>query len=416
MPSTEKPLRLEFSVPQSCFTVNGVLDHVRALPVAACALALAEYQEQILTAVLGPAWAPVQQGPAPWSCPKCESLLGFGRRGSRTRRLRTSLGVVVFGLRQVTCHSCEATFSPFPKLLGLPERARVSEELLHKTVDVATRLSYQQSSEVTHALTGQRVSAWRIHKEVQQRAQNVDLKVPEEAPILLLDSTKVKAGKKQNGIDFNLALAVSGVSQVDKRKVLEKTVIAMGVGNWASLKERLRQVKPRLILLDGDDELERLVAELYPGVPVQRCLWHLARTFAYYLWKGSVPKDIQETLIQTLRLILHKPLDDPRGVLSAFADLMDQPQYKFAQHLLYKACETAFTDRTLQEPLPGGRNKRRSPIATSYIERQMREVNRRADVGARWTPPGIDNLLRLRMVRRLEPDHWNALWSCTTGN
>jgi hypothetical protein len=33
---------------------------------------------------------------------------------------------------------------------------------------------------------------------------------------------------------------------------------------------------------------------------------------------------------------------------------------------------------------------------TSVIEREMREINRRSDVGVRWSESGIDNLLRLR--------------------
>jgi hypothetical protein len=45
------------------------------------------------------------------------------------------------------------------------------------------------------------------------------------------------------------------------------------------------------------------------------------------------------------------------------------------------------------------------------IEREMREINRRSDVGARWSIPGVDHLLRLRHSKRINPDDFNRVWS-----
>jgi hypothetical protein len=48
---------------------------------------------------------------------------------------------------------------------------------------------------------------------------------------------------------------------------------------------------------------------------------------------------------------------------------------------------------------------------TSVIEREMREINRRSDVGVRWSERGIDNLLRLRAARRINKDDFERVWS-----
>ncbi len=48
---------------------------------------------------------------------------------------------------------------------------------------------------------------------------------------------------------------------------------------------------------------------------------------------------------------------------------------------------------------------------TSVIEREMREVNRRIDVGVRWTVRGIDHPLRLRHAKRINPDDFERVWS-----
>jgi len=48
--------------------------------------------------------------------------------------------------------------------------------------------------------------------------------------------------------------------------------------------------------------------------------------------------------------------------------------------------------------------------STSPLERQMREINRRTDVGARWTVPGVENLIGLDWVRRFDPEQWQTSW------
>ena len=48
---------------------------------------------------------------------------------------------------------------------------------------------------------------------------------------------------------------------------------------------------------------------------------------------------------------------------------------------------------------------------TSLVERQMREINRRVNVGVRWSVRGVENLMRLSMTHRHNPDDYHRLWS-----
>ncbi len=50
---------------------------------------------------------------------------------------------------------------------------------------------------------------------------------------------------------------------------------------------------------------------------------------------------------------------------------------------------------------------------TSIVEREMREINRRVDVGARWSIPGVAHLLKLRLAQRCNPDDYERVWSST---
>ncbi len=38
---------------------------------------------------------------------------------------------------------------------------------------------------------------------------------------------------------------------------------------------------------------------------------------------------------------------------------------------------------------------------TAPIEREMREINRRVDIGVRWSKQGVENLLKVKMHKRL---------------
>jgi hypothetical protein len=447
MPTTEKPLRPDFSVPDSVFTVNAAVEHIRASSADSCKELLEQWQDHVLQLVLGPAWAPHQTEPAPWHCKVCGSCVGFKRRGSRPRQLLTSVGKIRFRLRQVTCLACEqvgshTTFSPFPELLDMPVRSRIAGELSRKVVDAATRVSYQQSSELCEVMTGQRLSATSIHAQVRVRAPE-ELALPStltdsaqqppgeapvcppapleatsgtqtavKIPLLLLDSTRVCAGANPKGTAVNLAMAVLGWHRKGKRAALEKALVACGVGDWNELKQDLRRVWPELILIDGDKELMTLVHELYPGVPVQRCIWHIPHTLGFALWKGKMPKQERDVWLRRIALALYTVSTSAEGVAAVhgLAQELAQAGYNRAAGMLDTAAATVFTHLDLPAFIPGGRHGRCAPIATSYIERQMREINRRGDNGGRWSEAGLQRLLRLALLRRFDGEHWDQLW------
>jgi hypothetical protein len=46
---------------------------------------------------------------------------------------------------------------------------------------------------------------------------------------------------------------------------------------------------------------------------------------------------------------------------------------------------------------------------TSPVEREMREINRRADIGVRWSIPGIENLLLVKTDLALNGPKWKKV-------
>lgn len=43
---------------------------------------------------------------------------------------------------------------------------------------------------------------------------------------------------------------------------------------------------------------------------------------------------------------------------------------------------------------------------TSLVEREMREINRRTDIGCRWSRNGVENLLKIKLVQKYAPQTW----------
>jgi len=114
----------------------------RTLALQAAADLIEQLQEQ--------QFAAVQAGSREIVCERCGVVnCGAGgtllRRGNRTRKLKTSSGILVFSLRQFTCGDCRRTWSPFMESLGLRPRQRVSEELERQLVEAVTEYSYAKT-------------------------------------------------------------------------------------------------------------------------------------------------------------------------------------------------------------------------------------------------------------------------------
>lgn len=92
---------------------------------------LETYQENILKEVFGDVKWLHGRGDlqTPWRCPKCESNIGFSRRGSRFKRVYKNEHLYEIRLYQVTCFKCDLTFSPFIDLLCMDKKGRISQSI-----------------------------------------------------------------------------------------------------------------------------------------------------------------------------------------------------------------------------------------------------------------------------------------------
>lgn len=425
MSHLSQEIRIHFDVPEDQLDINDFINVVsevtRRLPERIFFQLLESYQLDILDRYLGPKWRSPLAGEAPWVCKRCGSTSGFRRRGkrSRHRKIKTSVGTLPFPLYQVTCE-CGKTFSPFTELLAIEGNRRISEEFKRKIVETAVEIPYGKTARLIQSLTFGQISCYQAHRIVQEKGRHIDITPePSEVNVLLQDSTKVKAGEKERGENLNLAIGVNGLVQKGQRVSAEKELIAFGVApNWQAQKQALSQVSPRLVITDGEPELVNQSKELYPKAKHQRGLWHLRRTTGYYLWKDDLPKEKREPFTKRLNTILKNKKTSRREAedqLQSFIRSLQACGCQRAAGYLQNALPDVFTYK--EEPvvvpllnIDDGTTSAKVMTTTSVLEREMREINRRADVGARWSIPGITNNLGLKVARKFKHREWYKLW------
>ncbi len=232
-------------------------------------------------------------------------------------------------------------------------------------------------------------------------------------PVVLLDGTGVRAGKAKNGTGANLAIGLTGRCGPAGRRRARSHLLGLSVGeDWSMLGPQLQHLPaPELVVLDGETAITALAQRLWPDAPIQRCWWHLAHGLrkAFYAddaanrhvnphWARNCATELGELLREQIR---HEhTTTEALAVWDAFTAAI--PASLTSAHAYLAAARPhAFTclDPSLRRTLAhlGG-----PELGTGVLERLMRELNARTDIGgSRWSVPGLRDLLTVLTARAL---------------
>jgi hypothetical protein len=317
----------------------------------------------------------------------------------------------------VTCDACQSTFSPFPARFGLAPYQVSTTEFQAKTVQVACQVTYARSVAFVRDLAGVDVSTTAVHTWVQSYGEQVKFDAARaDGQTVVLDSTMVRAGLNTRGTDLNLALSIEGRRWIGGRPRLEMHPVCFGVGeSWAETGRELVRYQPARLVYDGDEAVTHWAERSFGQVPKQRCLWHLIGQIYLPLREDGLNKSQARVWMKELYEILfcnEDPVSRTRARLHGLILRLQEDGYRHGARYLARAEPRVLTYR--QQPdgmfFDEWRLRPCAICATSPVERQMRELNRRTDVGARWRTSGVANLIALDLVRRFDPDQWDSLW------
>jgi len=391
----------------------------RSAPAQLVADAIESMIADLVDAVVGVFGLPLpddEQLEAPWACTGCGSRRGFRRRGMRPqpRKVMTACGRVSFRSQQLGC-GCGRRFAPAAELLGLAPHQRRTERLSELAACLAVEVAYAKASRLLAELAGPSVSARTIRRDVIAMAPERIGPEVTEVPILLLDGTGERAGTSKGGVALHLAIGLVARRRAGQRVSVEARLLGATVGEgWAVMGDLLAGLAPKLILVDGEEELSALAAERFAGVPVQRCLWHLARgVYRAARYRDRASHDLADSFRSQLEAVLRAAyadhdLDAARACYALVIDDAEGCGAQAAAEHLRAAEGEVFT--FLTHPAAGRLlfgDKGRPELGTGVLERVMREMNRRTDVGVRWSVAGVRAILMVKLQRKYAHGPWS---------
>jgi len=318
------------------------------------------------------------------NCPSCGADRII-RKGWRNRTLGTSRGKIRLLVLQACCKACGRVFRPLNDVLGLPFTRRFLDELVEKGIKLGTQFSFARSANTIRELTSGSISAEGIRQKIAERARSIEMPDDVSGQTVMVDATKAKAGTKERGVPIHLAVTAAPGPLVAGRPSIVKKLVHLHAGGIEPLRTRLKELSPDIVVHDGGDDLAGCAKH------IQRCRWHLPHQLGHYLWQDG---------------IAHKDRGFYQDHLKAILWTGKNGKQRYDQFVKDLEC---FGFRTAAGHLKAAGNEAftflRAPgitySTTSPLEREMRELNRRADVGVRWSIPGVENVLKVLFHYRL---------------
>ena len=437
MPVTHRSVRIDVDlsaggVDLACLEAAAV-DFARRAPGELVAAAVDALTGELFDAVIGPRGFPLDdaaQPAAPWACTRCASRRGFRRRGRRPggRTVLTRAGRVCLAAWQVECRSCGRRFVPVLELLGVKAHQRRSVGVAEMAAALATEVAYAKAARLLGELAGIDISARTVRRDTLSLAPERLGPETLDVPILLLDGTGVRAGSartQKNGVELHLAVGLVARRREGGRVAVEARLLGATLGEpWSAMAALLEGVRPGLVIVDGEEAITDLARATFgTRTPIQRCLFHLERQtrwMARYL--DRLPADLADELQARLHELLTRAYatGDLDEAVAAYNTVIDTAEAAGADHAvthLRNAAPHAFTFATHPE---AGRlvfgDKGRPELATGVLERVMREMNRRSDVGVRWSIPGVRGMLMVKLARKYHHSRWSPKQTADTHN
>ena len=202
-------------------------------------------------------------------------------------------------------------------------------------------------------------------------------------------------GKIKRGSPLNLAIKVTGREVKGKRAMHKKELVTLSVGKWRE--DELKDAKADLGITDGEPELKGVMVRTQPGLPSQRCLFYAPRDLYWALYRDGAQGE-WAYWEERLKQELWKPSAKGMAGVDCLIAELDRRRFHSAATYLRNAKDELFTVSRLREQ---GIALELVMVATSAVEREFREINRRTEVGTRWSDEGVERVARLLEEVRL---------------
>jgi len=229
-------------------------------------------------------------------CPNCgvRKANQIRRDGHYKRKLIVSEGIIEdLRVPRIECKDCGHYLKLTFKILDPKKRywKDVEEEVLSLYL---RGVSYRKIKMIVGRKMASRMgitTGWQRIQRIGRKLREKEEKNYKKADILALDEVALRVkGERRWGLLV--------------RTMEEPSQIQMFISpfkdkeSWESALSRFPQ--PRAVVSDGDRAIESAVKEIWPGVRMQRCIWHILRGISLEM-KGKIPSEKLRELSQRVR-------------------------------------------------------------------------------------------------------------------
>jgi hypothetical protein len=411
-------LRLDFQIPESGLTINGLIGGLK------------EGVSQIHTAILGTLMKALEECSIEALMQKEPGRYRRNGRQSKPRYLKSSLGSIAYRFAQLKDQQNGRSLMPLVQALDIPAYDHYLEDALEPGIGLSVHVSYRRASSEVERLGGQSMSHTTVHNRLQEFARNHDPfgAMKEKAfRFLVVDGTKVHLqgplGRDLGVVEMRWAMASLGsLSRFEPVGFWIDT-------EWAEirrdLESRLAYDKLEVLFSDGGFGIAEHL--LHPAMKQQRCRWHGKREFPYLLYADGFKKAEQQSLVDKLRSVpvmtltqkdIEKLRPEDRPLVEQMVEKTQQGFEQLLQALdpqRYRRARTYIEN--LMEPITTFlkhwlENGEVMPLTTNAIESAFSQVsNRIKRVGRRWSEAGLLNWLKVTFYKIFKPELWTRLWN-----
>lgn len=179
-------------------------------------------------------------------------------------------------------------------------------------------------------------------------------------------------------------------------------VVGMGIGKYMAEQEWKElfaplgdlfkgQLNQLSVLMDGCKGIMNGAKSIHDRIKIQRDIWHICHQLKYYMWKDGVSKIHKVALIKNVfkavNMSWNRSKSDCLELMGSILLFCDKNKYKSCMTYLMGCTENLFTYEQAQL----------THKYSTKIERMMRTVNQRMDVGV-WTDKGALAVAKIRLA------------------
>lgn len=354
--------------------------------------------------LLGFAEEAMEQKKKPFACKKCgnEEEFKWKTRHGKPTQIHAFYGWVELQQLQVQCKRCGSKMNITRKLLGMEAKQRISAGIRQKLGLLGALMPYRVAEKVG-GMFGWAVDKMTIWTAAQKTASEIEF---------TLDGDELPQGEADG-----TGIGIKGIAKQGKElKVFVQykkgggvRIAGLDIGNYNGSWDKLfkgslgvfKKFRRKFLLItDGDTSILDALRDKV-SVIVQRCLWHIPHQAKYVLWQDKVKHKSEEWLYvmsELLEICAIRSLVDCPDTIKAMIASKKKRLEAIIAHCGHKGHTHTLTYlQNAQPDMFTAIEKKLNGRTTSKVERVMRTVNMRADVG-KWSEAGVLNVMKIRLA------------------